>query len=183
VILLALVVLPLAAAQAPSAELQVLASGHFVLVEPHAVYEPRLDAAVEQGMASLPFIVKPLARLRLKPAVYETVCPELSLQLDGERLYLSCGGEQAPFHRRLDGSDGPIMDDGDAYQVVINLQEHSVGLRFAGDKGGQANRYDFEADGGMVLHATIFSPYLPDDLSWTLRYRRVGEPLEPAGDG
>lgn len=170
-----LLLLPLAAAQVPSAELQALASGHFVLAETPVAYAPKLDAAVEQGMASLPFIIKPLARLRLKPAVYETVCPELSLGLDGERLYLSCGGEQAPFDRRLDGSDGPIIDDGDAYQVEILLQERAVGLRFAGDKGGQANRYVFDADGGMTLYATIFSPYLPDDLTWTLRYRRVGD--------
>ena len=39
--------------------------------------------------------------------------------------------------------------------------------------GHGPNTYGFEPDGGMVLHAIIFSPYLPDDLSWSLRYRRV----------
>jgi hypothetical protein len=173
--LLGLVLLPVLAAQEPSVELQALATGRFVLAEAPSAYQPRLDAAVEQGMVSLPFIIKPLARLRLRPAVYETVCEELSLGLDGERLRVSCGGEQAPFDRRLDGSDGPIFDDGDAYRVDILVTERSVGLRFEGDRGGQANTYRFEPDGSMVLQATIFSPYLPDDLNWSLRYRRSDE--------
>ena len=171
--LLALLAVPVIFAQAPSAELQALASASFVLADAPVVYEPVLDAAVEGGMESLPFFVKPLARLRLRPAVYETVCPKLDLALDGERLHVSCGGEQAPFSRRLDGGDGPIQDDGDTYHVQVLITERSVGLRFAGDKGGQSNIYAFEPDGGMVLHATIFSPYLPDDLVWTMRYRRV----------
>jgi hypothetical protein len=147
-----------------------------VLAEAPAAYAPRLDAAVERGMEALPFFIKPLARLRLRPSVYETVCPSLSLSLTEALLDVSCGGEQAPFSRRLDGSDGPILDDGDAYQVVIQHGPRWVSLRFAGDKGGQENRYQFEADGSMVLSATIFSPYLPDDLVWSLRYRRVDEP-------
>jgi len=161
------------AAPPPSAALQAKATGRFVLAEAPAAYEPRLDAAVELGMASLPFFVKPLARLRLRPAVFETVCPEVSLTLDAETFQLSCGGEQAPFTRRLDGSDGPLMDDGDAYQVQVRLMDSSVGLRFSGDKGGQSNTYAFQPDGSMVLHATIFSPYLPDDLEWQLRHRRA----------
>ncbi len=159
--------------EAPSASLRARATGHFVLAEPPTVYEPRLDAAVEKGMESLPFIVKPLARLRLRPAVYNTVCGEVSLALDVETFQLSCGGEQAPFTRRLDGSDPPLIDDGDPYQVEVRVEADRVGLRFSGDKGGQANTYVFQTDGSMVLHATIFSKYLPDDLSWTLHYRRA----------
>ncbi len=171
-----LALMGLAAAAPPTAELRELTTGHFVLADDPAIYEPVLDAAVEQGMESLPFFIKPLARMRLRPAVYETVCPELTLGLSSSLFDVSCGGEQAPFSRRLDGSDGPIMDDGDAYQVRIEHGPRWISLRFAGDKGGQANRYSFEADGSMVLHATIFSPYLPDDLIWSLRYRRVDGP-------
>ncbi len=170
-----------ATAASPEPGLLAVATGHFVLAEQPAVYEPRLDAAVEKGMESLPFIIKPLARLRLKPAVYETVCPELSLALSGELLDLSCGGEQAPFSRRLDGSDGPIYDDGDPYQVTIAHGPSWVSIRFAGDAGGQANRYVFQPDGSMVLHATIFSKYLPDDLNWTLSYRRAKGPSSAGG--
>ncbi len=169
-----LLLVGLAGAAAPEPGLLAQASGSFVLAQSAATYEPTLDAAVEKGMESLPFFVKPLARLRLKPAVYETVCPELSIGLSAELFDLSCGGEQAPFSRRLDGSDGPIIDEGDAYQVSIQHGPDWVSIRFSGDKGGQANRYVFQPDGGMVLHATIFSPYLPDDLNWTLRYRRTG---------
>jgi len=170
----ALMLVVVAMAAPPEPALQPLATGSFVLVEGPAAYEPRLDQAVEQGMDSLPFVIKPLARLRLKPAVYETVCPELSLALSTEILDVSCGGAQAPFSRRLDGSDGPIMDDGDPYQVRIEHGPDWVSLRISGDKGGQTNRYVFQPDGSMVLHATIFSSYLPDDLNWTLRYRRAG---------
>ena len=172
--LVPLMMMGLAGAAAPSPELLARATGSFVLAEGPALYEPKLDAAVESGMDSLPFFVKPLARLRLKPAVYETVCPGLSIGLSAEVFDLSCGGEQAPFSRKLDGSDGPVIDEGDAYQVRIEHGPDWVSIRFSGEKGGQANRYVFQPDGGMVLHATIFSPYLPDDLSWTLRYRRTG---------
>jgi hypothetical protein len=169
------------AAGAPSAELQAKATGRFALADSPSVYEPELDAAVELGMVSLPSIIRPLARLRLKPAVYATLCPEIELGLSGELLDVSCGGEQAPFSRRLDGSDGPIIDATGAYQVEITHGDDWVSMRFAGDKGGQINRYTFGLDGGMVLNGTIFSPYLPDDLSWTLRYRRVsGSQAPPA---
>ena len=158
--------------QPPPAALQAKATGRFVLAEAPAAYEPRLEAAVESGMESLPFFIKPLARLRLRPAVFVTICPEVSLVLDGETFSASCGGEQAPFTRRLDGSDGPLIDDGDPYQVQVTVTATSVGLRFTGEKGGQANTYVFEPDGSMVVHSTLFSPYLPDALIWSLRYRR-----------
>ena len=57
------------------------------------------------------------------------------------------------------------------------------------EKTGSDNPYeywDFDVRGTWFRSPTEkadYSPYLPDDLSWTLRYRRVGEPLEPAGDG
>jgi hypothetical protein len=162
------------AADPPAAELRALATGRYVLAEAPPAYEPRLNAAVERGMASLPFFIRPLARAKLRPAVYETVCSVVTIALDGERLQVSCGGAQAPFSRRLDGTDGPLIDDGDAYDVEVLLTDHAVGLRFSGDSGGQANTYAFEPDGSMTLRSSIFSRFLPDDLSWSLRYRREG---------
>jgi hypothetical protein len=164
-----------AASAEPSVELQALVTGRFELAEPSAEYEPRLDASVDAGLSALPAILAPLARLRLKPAVYATVCPEIILGLDPERLDVSCGGEQAPFSRRLDGSDGPVMDSTGAYEVSIEYGQRWVSMRMAGQMGGQGYRYEFPPEGGMVLHATIFSRFLPDDLVWTLGYRRVDQ--------
>ncbi len=160
-------------AAAPSVELQARATGHFVLAEPREVYVPRLEAAVEDGMASLPFFIKPLAKLRLRPAVFNTVCESVDLALTAERFDISCGGELAPFSRALDNSDGPIIDDGDPYDVRVEHGENWVSIRFSGEMGGRASRYELEPDGGMVIHTVIFSGYLPDELSWSLRYRRA----------
>ncbi len=172
-LLLPALLLPAPRAEEPSAELQALVTGRFELAETEESYEPRLDAAVDAGLDALPSILVPLARMRLKPAVYATVCPEIDLGLDSERLRVSCGGEQAPFSRRLDGLDGPVMDSTGAYQVTIEHGERWVSMRMAGDKGGQSYRYEFPAEGGMLLESTIFSRYLPGDLVWSLRYRRA----------
>jgi len=161
-----------ARAQAPAA-LPELASGRFLLQEAPEVYRPRLDTAVEKAIASLHFAFRPLARLRLRPAVYETVCGDLRLQLDAESFAVQCAGGESE-RRRLDGSDGTYVDDGDTYRIRIRLQGNSVEVTCAGERGGQSNTYAFEPDGRLVLHGSIFSSSLPTPLAWTLPYLRAG---------
>jgi len=170
-----MLVASLALAEPPAPDLPALATGRFVLAEPAAVYNPRLDAAVEEAIASLNFLIRPLAGLRLRPAVYETVCPDLRLTLDAQVFTVQCADGQ-PETRHLDGRDWTHMDDGDLYRVRIVREGRSIAVSSTGERGGQANTYAFTPDGCLSLQGSIFSESLPAPLRWTLPYRRV-----PAG--
>jgi len=156
----------------PDAALLELASGRFVLAEAPASYGPRLDTAVEKALASLNFAFRPFARYKLRPAVYQTVCPELAVQLSDQSFTVQCGA-QPPVTRPLGGDRGVLLDDGDEYEVLAEVVERGVCITYTGEKGGQTNSYLFREDGGLQLRSSIFSASLPQPLRWSLSYRRL----------
>jgi hypothetical protein len=162
-----------ALADHPAGGLAAVANGRFLLAEAPPAYQPRLDTAVERAIASLHFAIRPLARHRLRPAVYETVCADLSLHLTEELFAVQCAGDE-PETRHFDGRDSTFTDGGDPYRVTFAFEGRSLTVTYAGPRGGQSNTYEFDAAGALRLHGSIFSSSLPEPLRWTLPYRRQG---------
>ncbi|MFH1466382.1 MAG: hypothetical protein ABIO70_18505 [Pseudomonadota bacterium] len=156
----------------PASDLPALATGRFLLAETPAEYGPRLDAAVDEAIASLNFLIRPLAGLRLRPAVDATVCPDLRLTLVGEVFTVQCAGGEVEL-RYLDGRDQSYLDGSDPYRIRVTREGRSIAVVHTGERGGQAKRYTFTEDGALRLEGTIFSSSLPAPLRWTLPYRRA----------
>ncbi len=159
----------------PPESLRRAATGRFLLAESPTHYKPRLDTTVEKAIASLHWALRPLARLRLRPAVYETVCHDISFVVTEELFTVRCAGQE-PFSRRLDRPPEPLLDeedDGEPYQVRLDLEEDAITVTFDGPKGGQRNRYRFPGDGSLQLSGTIFSKSLPEPVVWQLPYKRA----------
>lgn len=126
---------------------------------------------MDEAIASLNFLIRPLAGLRLRPAVDATVCLDLRLTMDAQSFTVQCVGGEAET-RYLDGREQFYLD-GDPYRIRVTREGRSIAVGHTGERGGQANRYIFTEDGALRLEGTIFSSSLPAPLRWTLPYRKA----------
>lgn len=173
-LVLALLAGPAVAGGPPEGLLEV-ATGRFVLTEQAPGVRRRLDTAVEHAIASLNFAIRPLARYRLRPAVYETVCSDLFLRLTRDAFTVQCAARDAET-RHFDGRDAHFEEDGEPYEVTFAFEGDGVQVTTSGPRGGQSNCYTFDGAGGMDLRGSIFSTSLPQPLRWILPYKRVFTP-------
>ncbi len=159
----------------PSAELQARMTGAFVLVEPRAAVEARLAAVVEQAVAPMSFLIRPIARSRLGRVV--VFCAEYRLALDASDVSVTCDARPA-IGRKLDNSGGKLagLDGGEPVDVVVAVAQDSVALTFKSSEGQRTTAYRFDAAGGMEVAVQVTSAQIEKPMEWSIRYRRSSAP-------
>jgi hypothetical protein len=158
----------------PSAELQARMTGRFALAEPRPSVEARLSGVVEQAVAPMSFLIRPIARSRLgRVAVF---CAEYRLALDAERVSVICDARPA-IERRLDGSGGKVsVDGGEPVDVAVAVAADRVALTFKSSEGQRTTTYRLDSSGGLEVAVQVTSGQLEKPLEWAIRYqRRPGE--------
>ncbi len=172
--MLALGVLCVSMAAAPSfaaPPLTAQLTGQWVIADTPDELIANLEEAIETAVASMPRAFRLFARPALRK--HATTCDEVYLEMDGHTVTRQCDAK-APLTRRLDNSEGAIVGkDGKPCDVDVAVDRSSVQLSFQNTEGGQRDHY--RAEGGDVLVVTheLYAPQLPEDLVWTVRYRRV----------
>jgi hypothetical protein len=156
------------------ADLQAQMTGHFVLAEPRPMVEARLAEVVENAVAPMSFLIRPIARSRIGRAV--VFCGEYQLALDATRVSVTCDA-LPPIRRKLDNSEGKLaVAGGDPVDVRVSVAPDSLTLRFIAPEGERMTTYRFDGSGGMEISVRVGSSQMEKPLEWKIRYRRSDAP-------
>lgn len=164
---LALVILvtPCAAVAARVADF----SGTFRLVPEQS---DDLDAAIEQAIRPMGFVIRPFARRRLRKI--NTPCARLTIGATADAVVV-VGDAQAPIRTPLNGV--PIRwtrEDGEPFTVSATWDGGVFEQTFASGTGRRVNRYSLSADGQtLTMHVTVSGGGLPGTMIYALAYQRV----------
>ena len=142
-------------------------SGDWRLAEEPAALAQTHAEAVDRAVASLPWLVRPMARPFLKNSVQN--CQRLQLVLDEAHLGLTC--DERPPLKCSRGSEVTAVEgvDGSSYAVALEVTASAARLIFTGERGGQKSHFRREGD-ALLLRKEIFSQHLPDPIVWEVRY-------------
>lgn len=171
-VLIAALSLP-AAARADEADLALL-SGTWVLAEREDSIRARIDQAIEGLMdqmegvyAALRWVARPQLRKWAK------VCERYELRVDGTNFVWRCNDEDAQ-ERAFGRSSAPIIgEDGNIYDVKVALNDSSVRVLTDGVSGGERAVFASSDPSTMLVSKSMYSPHMPDEVAWTMRYRRI----------
>jgi len=130
-----------------------------------------IDRAIEQGVAKMNFITRPVARGRLKKTnePYKTITiaqtpTQVSITTDNRAAIVTPANGTAIKWKR---EDGEVLDVHTAWAEGKLVQE------FDAEDGKRVNTYTLSGDGNtLTMHVTVSSPRLPQPVTYTLVYRR-----------
>jgi hypothetical protein len=158
----------LAASAAPALSQSPSLAGTYAYVE--ADSDP-IKPAIEQAVAKMNFITRPIARGRLTRTneAYRTLTishtgPEVTIVRDA----------MAPIVAPADGN--PIKwtrEDGEVLDLTTRWVDGSLEQTFIAEDGQRKNVFALSPDGNRLeMRVTVTSPRLAAPLTYTLRYRR-----------
>ena len=130
-----------------------------------------INRAIEQAIAKMSFVVRPIARGRLR----RTNLPYATIQLGITSNQITIDTRNGnPITTPADGT--PIewkREDGEVLRVSTEWRNGALQQTFVADDGQRVNVYTLGAGGTtMELRVTVTSPRLPAPVTYTLRYRR-----------
>lgn len=138
----------------------------------------RVDQAVDDAVAGLPFFLEPMAEDRVE----ERVGPfsEIRISLDGDRLTFAAD-DWGPVTSRLGGPAVSVRGPaGSELSMSQRLEGNRLIQVFEHADGTRRNELALSGDGDVLwLRVSIASPQLPHDAEYRLRYRRVGGAPQP----
>lgn len=139
------------------------------------VYVPErsssVDQAVEKTVAEVNFVLRPIARSRLK----KTNQPYQSITLTASADKLSITTDKRdPIVTPANGT--PIKwkrEDGELLDVSMKWQGKALQETFSAEDGKRVNLFELSPDGGeLKMLVTVSSKRLPKPLVYTLVYQR-----------
>ena len=145
--------------------------GHYRYVG-GAVQRKALDDAIEDVVADMNFIARPIARKRLRESNQPSAA--LELRVTDDEITVERPGQPTVSAPR-DGSTINWADpNGDEFQVQHRIVgDHEIRQHFVGEQSVSDNAFVLAADGERVtVTTTIQADRLPKTLSFTMSYRR-----------
>lgn len=128
------------------------------------------DAAIEKVVSEMFFLVRPIARERLRAS--NVIVGSLAIVVTPATIRVTRDGVLLESPR--DGTEVRwTAPDGRTYDVSQRVDESSgLEQRFRGPDGTRVNALTPTNDGGVSLGVTVTSPKLPIPLHYTLAYER-----------
>ena len=132
----------------------------------------RIDAAIEQAVATMNFIKRPIARSRLKKTnpAYRSIAiatsdGQITVTFDERKpVAMPSGGTTVKWTR----------DDGEVLDVGATIEATTLKQTFKAEDGQRLNTFVLAPDGrALTLEVTITSEQLPTPLRYSLTYRRT----------
>ncbi|MFT4621525.1 MAG: hypothetical protein ACI8PZ_000177 [Myxococcota bacterium] len=145
--------------------------GAFEVDEPWGAVEDRHAAAVDVALRRVPILFRALVRPRLTSAVWS--CDGWATEVDARQVSLQCRG-RAPLVVPTDGSPVDLqLEDGRTVEFRALATANTLELNAVGRHGAQHSLWRVDGNDHLVVERTIQSRWLPDDVTWAVRYRRV----------
>lgn len=158
----------LAAAATPAVSQNPALAGSYTYVEAES---DAIKPAIEQAVAKMNFITRPIARGRLTRT--NEPYRSLTIQQSGSQVTI-VRDDTAPIVAPTDGN--PIKwtrEDGEVLDLTTRWADDTLEQTFIAEDGQRKNVFALSPDGGTLeMHVTVTSPRLAAPLTYTLRYRR-----------
>jgi hypothetical protein len=127
-----------------------------------------IPAVLEKGTASVSFLIRGIARSRLKKtnSAYQRIqiqrpAGEVTIQYD----------DRQPQHMPADGRAVKwTREDGEAFQISARTERGELVQHYQGEDGERTNVFHFEG-GALTLTVTVKSPKLPQPITYKLTYK------------
>jgi hypothetical protein len=145
-------------------------TGHFDFSE-RAAERAALDQAIETTAQRLSFVVRPLARSRLRSN--NRIAPWVELRGQGEKISIQFQGRTPMIAPRSGETVTWKNEDGGAVAVQHRLEGETLVQVLTTAEGARTNRFSVAPDGGLRLAVEISSPRLPAPLKYVLSYNRA----------
>ncbi|MBX6363310.1 MAG: hypothetical protein IRZ00_05530 [Gemmatimonadetes bacterium] len=168
--LLPLLLLAVAAREAAAPAQTNVIVGTFVL---DAAASDDVAAAIERATSHMSFLMRPIARGRLKKTnapyrrlVFAPSPTQYELRVD----------HRAPIVTPADGSPATwTREDGEVLGVSTRPRAGGLEQTFVARDGQRVNEYRLSPDGqSLTMDVTVTSPRLPQPVTYRLVYRRQG---------
>lgn len=130
-----------------------------------------VNRAIEASIARMSFIVRPIARARLR----KTNIPYRRLRIATDDREVSVTADaSAPITSPANGAGIKWRrEDGEVLDLSTEWEGRSLLQTFGAKDGSRQNRFSLSPDGKtLTMHVTISSPRLAAPLKYALRYRR-----------
>jgi len=141
-------------------------AGSWKLVNP-----PDLTATIDHSTAGMNFLIRPIARGRLKKT--NPAYPHLVIQQQPKEWVIRYD-QRAPQHMPSDGTAVDwAREDGEHFQLSAHAEQNDLIQTYQAPDGKRVNRFHLDPGTGVLtLAVTVTSPKLPAPLSYTLSYSR-----------
>jgi hypothetical protein len=131
----------------------------------------QIDQAANQAVSHLNFLIRGIARNRLKNA--NKPISRIIIQYPDDDVYISFREDEPPTVSPRSGEFAPYTRaDGEVVQVKTELGNGTIRQFFDSDDGQKEHLYRLRPDGTMALEVTVFSERLREPFTYTWVFRR-----------
>ncbi len=139
---------------------------HFVPEE-----SEEIEQAIDQAVAHMNFIVRRVARGRLRGA--NRPIDWIEIAYPDENVYILFRADEPPTISPRDGEVVPYTRaDGEVVQVNTELGDGVITQFFDSDDGQKEHVYRLRPDGSMALEVTVLSERLREPFTYTWVFRQ-----------
>lgn len=130
-----------------------------------------ISQAVDKAVAHLNFLVRGIARNRLRGA--NQPISRIVIQYPDNDVYISFREDEPPTISPRSGEFVPYTRaDGEVVQVQTEFGNGTIRQFFDSDDGQKEHLYRLRPDGMMALEVTVFSERLREPFTYTWVFRR-----------
>lgn len=130
-----------------------------------------INAAVDQAVSHMNFLVRGIARSRLRGA--NKPIDRIVVQYPDNDVYISLRADEPPTISPRTGEFAPYTRaDGEVVQVRTELGDGVITQFFDSDDGQKEHVYRLRSDGTLALEVTVFSEKLREPFRYTWIYRQ-----------
>jgi hypothetical protein len=131
---------------------------------------PDIPAVIEAATASMNFVVRPIARARLRKT--NSAYARINIQRTGTEFVIQYDDRQ-PQHMPIDGQ--PVSwkrEDGETFLVSAHEEKDSLVQAYRAEDGERTNIFRMDpVSKALTLQVTVRSPKLPGPVSYAMTYQ------------
>jgi hypothetical protein len=131
----------------------------------------QIDKAVDQAVAHLNFVIRGIARNRLRNA--NKPINRVVIQYPDDNVFISFREDEPPTLSPRTGEFVPYTRaDGEVVRVQTELGNGTIRQFFDSDDGRKEHLFQLRPDGTMAMQVTVFSERLREPFRYTWVFRR-----------
>ena len=148
--------------------------GHYRIIGDPSTLAAQREGGIDNAIASLPWLLRGIARPFLESAVHD--CFTVDLHLDNEAFSVNCNHDGALIRSRTIPLE-VTGNDGRQYSIGLKVGPADVLVSWDGSQGGQRSWYKLLSNGTLQVRREIYSDKLPESITWVSTYEPIqGDP-------
>ena len=133
--------------------------------------QPNLPEVIKQATAPMNFLIRPIARARLKKT--NAAYAQIQIAISPTEITLQYDARE-PQHMPADGKPVPwTREDGERFLISARMEQEKLIQTYQAEDGERSNVFHLDpASGRLSLEVTIRSRKLPSPMTYALTYQK-----------